>query len=215
MKKKIVIMMLAFLMVSTSFGINAFAQTGPYTYRVYTVKYGGSLSAVSRITGISLDDLKSYNADIKNYSWLTAGTKVYLPDVPRSLYLQNEVIRLVNIERAKVGLKPLALDDQLGKVARIKSQDMASTPYFAHTSPRYGTPAHMVSSFGLKWRMTGENIASGYFTPAAVVQGWMNSPGHKRNMLSPRYNHIGVGVAASYKKNGRIYWTQEFIETWS
>jgi uncharacterized YkwD family protein len=214
MKKKILILVVAFLMICTSVNINAFAQTGPYTYKVYTVKSGGSLSSVSKITGIHLDDLKSYNPHIKSYSWLSKGTKVYLPDVARSLYIQNEVIRLVNIERRKAGVKPLALDDQLGKVARIKSQDMASTPYFSHTSPRYGSAAKMVSSFGLKWRMTGENIASGYTTPAGVVKGWMNSPGHKRNMLSPRYNLIGVGVAASYKKNGRLYWTQEFIQTW-
>lgn len=214
MKKKLLIFMVAFALMFSTFAINASAQTKPYTYKTYTVKTGGSLSAVSRITGVHLDDLKSYNPDIKSYSWLKKGTVVYLPDVARSLYLQNEVIRLVNIERAKVGLKPLALDDNLGKVARVKSQDMAGTTYFSHTSPRYGSAAKLVSSFGLKWRMTGENIASGYTTPAGVVKGWMNSPGHKRNMLSPRYNLIGVGIAKSYK-NGRVYWTQEFIQTWS
>jgi uncharacterized YkwD family protein len=213
MKKKLLMFMLAFAFMFSTFAATASAQTGPYTYKTYTVKYGGSLSAVSKITGIHLDDLKSYNPDIKSYNWLPKGTVVYLPDVARSLYIQNEVIRLVNIERAKVGLKPLALDDNLGKVARVKSQDMAGTTYFSHTSPRYGSAANLVSSFGLKWRMTGENIASGYTTPAGVVQGWMNSPGHKRNMLSSRYNLIGVGIAKSYK-NGRVYWTQEFIQTW-
>jgi uncharacterized YkwD family protein len=191
------------------------AETRPYTYQKYTVKYGGTLQAVANIYGINIDELKAYNADIADKSWLSKGTIVYIPDVARAEYIEKEVVRLVNIERKKVGLAPLELDPNLSRAARMKAEDMASTPYFSHTSPRYGSPFSLISAQGSKWQLAGENIASGYTTAEGVVEGWMNSTGHKRNILSSRYNKIGIGVASSYKKNGRMYWSQEFIQTWN
>ncbi|MBO7304856.1 MAG: hypothetical protein J6V09_06510 [Clostridia bacterium] len=118
----------------------------------------------------------------------------------------REVVRLVNVERSKQGLKPLSSDWELSRVARYKSEDMRKNNYFSHTSPTYGSPFQMMKSFGIKYKTAGENIAKGYKTPTAVVTGWMNSSGHRANILNPTFTHIGVG----YVQNGS-YWTQMFI----
>ena len=119
---------------------------------------------------------------------------------------EQEVVRLVNAERAKHGLAALTEDWELSRVARYKSQDMHDNRYFAHNSPTYGTPFRMLRAFGLSYRTAGENIAMGYAAPAAVVAGWMNSEGHRANILSSAYTKIGVGYVA----DGH-YWTQQFI----
>ena len=87
-----------------------------------------------------------------------------------------------------------------------KSQDMHDKNYFSHTSPTYGSPFDMMKSFGISYRTAGENIAKGYRTPQAVVDGWMNSEGHRANILNASFKQIGVG----YYANG-YYWTQMFI----
>ena len=119
---------------------------------------------------------------------------------------EQEVIRLVNAERAKQGLKPLTYDWELGRVARYKSQDMRDNKYFAHNSPTYGTPFQMMKSFGISYRSAGENIARGQKTPQDVVSAWMNSSGHRANILNSSFTHIGVGYVADGN-----YWTQMFI----
>ena len=117
-----------------------------------------------------------------------------------------EVIRLVNEIRQQNGLRPLAANWELSRVARYKSQDMRDNGYFSHNSPTYGTPFQMLSAFGLYYRTAGENIAKGYASPQAVVNGWMNSSGHRANILNASYTQIGVGYVS-----GGNYWTQLFI----
>lgn len=119
---------------------------------------------------------------------------------------EQEVFELTNQERTKNGLKPLAIDYELSKVAREKSRDMAVNRYFDHTSPVYGSPFDMMRSYGIKYRAAGENIAKGQRTPAEVVNAWMNSPGHRANILNSSFTHIGVG----YVEQGN-HWTQQFI----
>ncbi|MCB2297672.1 CAP domain-containing protein [Clostridium tagluense] len=123
--------------------------------------------------------------------------------------LEKEVVTLVNQERAKQGLAPLKDNSQLSNVARTKSEDMVANNYFSHTSPTYGSPFDMMKKFGITYNAAGENIAMGQQTAASVMNGWMNSPGHKANILSANFTEIGVGVAKD--KSGTIYWTQEFI----
>ena len=106
---------------------------------------------------------------------------------------ESEVIRLVNEIRQQNGLRPLAANWELSRVARYKSQDMRDNGYFSHNSPTYGTPFQMLSAFGLSYRTAGENIAKGYASPQAVVNGWMNSSGHRANILNASYTQIGVG----------------------
>ncbi len=119
---------------------------------------------------------------------------------------EKQVAALVNEERAKAGLKPLTLDTNLSKVARLKSEDMYNKKYFSHTSPTYGSPFDMMKKYGITFWAAGENIARGQQTPQQVMNSWMNSEGHRKNILNSNYTHIGVGHFA----NGN-YWTQMFI----
>ncbi|MFJ8258140.1 CAP domain-containing protein [Peribacillus asahii] len=119
---------------------------------------------------------------------------------------EKKVVELTNAERAKQGLAPLTLDTELSKVARAKSQDMKDKNYFDHNSPTYGSPFDMMKSFGISYKSAGENIAQGQTTPEQVVQAWMNSQGHRENIMNSSFTHIGVGYVASGN-----YWTQMFI----
>ena len=125
---------------------------------------------------------------------------------PSSSNYERRVVELVNIERQKAGLAPLALISAISNVARIKSNDMSDNNYFAHHSPTYGSAGDMLTQSGIKFSAWGENIAAGQRTPEDVVNGWMHSEGHKANILSPEFSKIGVG----YVNNGRPYWTQIF-----
>ncbi len=122
---------------------------------------------------------------------------------------QKRVVELVNAERAKNGLKPLTMNAQVNKTATLKSQDMAKLGYFDHNSPTYGSPFDMMKKYGISYRTAGENIAMGQTTPEQVMKGWMNSPGHRANILKASFTQIGVGVAKN--SSGRLYWTQQFI----
>ncbi|MDF2985840.1 MAG: uncharacterized protein K0R50_1350 [Eubacterium sp.] len=122
---------------------------------------------------------------------------------------QKKVVELVNAERAKAGLKPLKMNTELSKVATLKSQDMAKNNYFDHNSPTYGSPFDMMKKYGISYRTAGENIAMGQTTPEQVMNGWMNSPGHRANILKSSFTEIGVGIAKN--SSGRLYWTQQFI----
>ncbi|WP_242263463.1 CAP domain-containing protein [Bacillus cereus group sp. BfR-BA-01511] len=119
---------------------------------------------------------------------------------------EQRVVELTNAERAKQGLPALKIDNELSKVARIKSEDMQKNNYFDHNSPTYGSPFDMMKKFGISYTSAGENIAQGQRTPEEVVQAWMNSAGHRANILNNGFTHIGVG----YVESGN-YWTQQFI----
>lgn len=119
---------------------------------------------------------------------------------------ETEVIELTNKEREKHGLRPFSHDRALSKVAKEKSVDMRKNNYFDHNSPVYGSPFDMMKSFGITYQAAGENIAMGQQTPDEVVKAWMNSPGHRANILNEQFTHIGVG----FDENGN-YWTQQFI----
>ena len=132
------------------------------------------------------------------------------PDAPGSvpgvLAYEQEVVRLVNAERASYGLPALSIRADLCQYARVKSQDMHDSGYFSHTSPNYGSPFDMMKFFGITYSHAGENIAMGYSTPEAVVSAWMNSEGHRANIFSASYTELGVG----YVTDGG-YWTQWFV----
>ncbi|NRS15615.1 hypothetical protein HPY28_00125 [Brevibacillus sp. HB1.2] len=116
----------------------------------------------------------------------------------------KQVADLVNQERAKAGLKPVQMDAALSKVALAKAQDMSANNYFDHNSPTYGSPFDMMKQYGIQYSTAGENIAMGQQSPQEVMQQWMNSEGHRQNIMNPAFTKIGVGVT-----NG--YWVQEFI----
>ena len=122
--------------------------------------------------------------------------------------MEKQVASLTNSERKAAGLGSLTLDSQLSKLARMKAEDMAKNGYFSHTSPTYGSAFDMMKKYGVSYRTAGENIAKGQKTPEAVMNGWMNSSGHRANILSSAYTHIGVGYAKDSK--GNTYWVQIF-----
>lgn len=121
----------------------------------------------------------------------------------------EEVLRLVNAERAKVGLAKLTLSNKLTSVANTKAKDMAVNRYFDHTSPTYGSPFEMLHHFGVNYSYAGENIAGGQPDAKTVMNSWMNSSGHRANILNKNYTQLGVGYYVGGLYN--TYWVQEFI----
>jgi uncharacterized YkwD family protein/spore coat assembly protein SafA len=177
---------------------------------IYTVKPGDTIwrIAVNNQTGIS--EILAQNPQVKNPSLIYPGQKLTIPAPSSVKAFEDEVVRLVNVERSKNGLQALKINWELSRVARYKSQDMVNKNYFSHTSPTYGSPFTMMENFGIRFSSAGENIAYGQRTPVEVMNGWMNSPGHKANILSPSYTQIGVGLAKT--QSGVSYWTQMFIK---
>lgn len=156
---------------------------------------------------VGLSEIKSANPQIANPDLIYPGQILNIPTTDSSITsYEREVIRLVNQIRRENGLSELTYDWELCRVARIKSQDMKENGYFSHTSPTYGSPFQMMKSFGIRYKSAGENIAKGQPSPEAVVNAWMNSSGHRANILNSAFTHIGVGYAS-----GGSYWTQMFI----
>ena len=116
----------------------------------------------------------------------------------------SQVVTLVNKERAKAGLKALTVHEKLTGMAVDKAKDMNDNQYFDHTSPTHGSPFDMMKKYGISYGYAGENIAMGQRTPEEVMKSWMNSEGHRKNIMSANFTMIGVGYY-----NG--YWVQEFI----
>ncbi len=121
---------------------------------------------------------------------------------------EREVFNLINTQRTNNGLSALKIDNEVQKVARIKAQDMVNNGYFSHTSPTYGSPFDMLKSFKVSYNSAGENIA-GNSSNSGAVNAWMNSPGHKANILNSSFNYTGIGVVSS-PRYGKIF-VQMFI----
>ena len=173
----------------------------------HTVVSGDTMWKLAVRYQVGLSEIIAANPHIENPNLIYPGDILYIPltDTAVTDY-EAEVIRLVNEIRVQNGLKPLTTNWELSRVARYKSADMQQKGYFSHTSPTYGTPQQMIKAFGISFRASGENIAYGYATPQSVVNGWMNSSGHRANILSSAYTQIGVGYVAKGQ-----YWTQMFI----
>ena len=131
-------------------------------------------------------------------------------DPGASSAFEAEVISLINAERGKEGLTNLSIHSQLTTAARIHSDDMACNAFFSHTSSTTGTPFDRIAAAGYSYSAAGENIAAGYGTPAALVEGWMESEGHRDNILSPSFTHIGLGYAFWGESAYGFYWTAVF-----
>jgi uncharacterized protein YkwD len=121
---------------------------------------------------------------------------------------EAEVLRLVNAERAEAGCRALVSNDTLLGTARAHSTDMATRNFFSHTNPDGQSPFDRMRQAGYQGRMMGENIAAGQTSPAAVMEAWMNSSGHRANILNCGYKEIGIGLHAGGSM--RLYWTQNF-----
>ena len=212
-------------LVSFVFGSTAFAEN-------CNVRSGDSLWKIAKRYNIKFRDLMELNRHLRNPSLIYPYEKINLPhgsegertnqnsqaDVhePKKENLMDsettnqavEVLDLVNKERAKSGLKALVLDNQLTSVANKKARDMADKGYFSHTSPTYGSPFEMLQQFGINYSSAGENIAGGQKTSQAVMEDWLNSSGHRANILNANYSKLGVG----FYQGGQLgtYWVQLF-----
>ncbi|MGL4687618.1 MAG: CAP domain-containing protein [Fusobacteriaceae bacterium] len=120
---------------------------------------------------------------------------------------QSFILALINKERTNAGVHPLALNKNLNKLATIKSNDMSTNNYFSHNSQNLGSPFNMIKKNKIKYLTAGENIAKGQKTSEEVVNSWMSSHGHRKNILNPKFHEMGIS-RDSYNKN---IWTQLFI----
>ncbi|TCP99680.1 SafA/ExsA family spore coat assembly protein [Serpentinicella alkaliphila] len=203
MKKILIIFMLALVLLLGSNPLSVEAST-----QSHTVVSGDTLWKIAQKYQVGVSELVNINTQLQNPDLIYPGMRITIPSQAPDRAFELEVVRLVNIERSKNGLKPLKENWELSRVARYKSNDMRDRGYFSHTSPTYGSPFDMIKSFGIRYTAVGENIAMGQRSAVDVMNGWMNSPGHRRNILNPNFTEIGVGYAAGTRGP---YWTQMFI----
>ncbi|MFC7062210.1 SafA/ExsA family spore coat assembly protein [Halobacillus seohaensis] len=175
----------------------------------YTVKSGDTLWKISQRYQIGLSEIINANRGISNPDLIYPGDRVTIPLKQGIKSLEQQVIDLTNQKRSENGLSALRADWELSRVARYKSKDMENKGYFSHESPTYGSPFQMMSDFNVSYSRAAENIAAGQSTAQEVVNGWMDSPGHRKNILDANLTYIGVG----YSEGGSYghYWTQMFI----
>ena len=173
----------------------------------HTVVKGDTMWKIASNYQVGTSEIIQANPQVSNPDLIYPGQVLCIPQLDSSVAsYEHEVVRLVNEIRQQNGLKPLTENWELSRVARYKSQDMLDNRCFSHTSPTYGSPFQMIKAFGLSYRTAGENIAKGYASPQAVVNGWMNSSGHRANILNVSYTQIGIGYVAQGN-----YWTQMFV----
>ncbi|MGD6833061.1 SafA/ExsA family spore coat assembly protein [Sutcliffiella halmapala] len=184
-------------------------NTAALAATTHTVQSGETMWKIAVKYQVGVSEVIEANPAVKNPNLIYPGQKLNIPEIGEVKSVEEQVAALVNQERSKHGLQPLKLNWELSRVARYKSQDMIDKNYFSHTSPTYGSPFTMIKNFGISYRAAGENIAAGQKTPQEVMNAWMNSEGHRKNILSSQYTEIGVG----YAKGGSYghYWTQMFI----
>lgn len=200
--KKISAFILMLFLLTGAFLLGIGAETV-----THTVLKGDSLWKIAVRYQVGVSEIISANPQFSDPDLIYPGQTVYIPATDTTvLSYEQQVVDLVNNIRRQNGLPELTHNWELSRVARYKSQDMCDYRYFSHTSPVYGSPFTMIRNFGVSYRTAGENIAKGQKTPQAVVSGWMNSSGHRANILNASFTAIGVG----YVSNGN-YWTQMFI----
>jgi uncharacterized YkwD family protein len=222
MKKSLLAIFLSLsLTAGFAAGGQAFASTQPnksYSsppFAKYKVSAGDTLYFIGKRYGVTVKRLLQLNPYInpnnlnkgqiiklKSSTTQTTSAPNSAPQAKSSFVQQ--VVTLVNKNRANAGLKPLKVSTKLAAMAKAKAIDMFSNDYFDHNSPKYGSPFDMMKSYGISYGYAGENIAKGQRTPQEVMTAWMNSQGHRENIMNAHYTTIGV---AYYKGE----WVQEFI----
>lgn len=195
------------------------------------VKKGDSMWRIAKRYNVEFRRILELNKHYKNPHMIHPRDEIELPDGSTGVGTNNAgtgdketendktadqntseqaeaVLKLVNQERSKQGLQALTLDKKLNNVAQLKAEDMRNKNYFDHNSPTYGSPFDLMRSQGVDYRTAGENIAAGQTSAEKVMQDWLNSSGHRANIMNANYKKLGVGycVGGSYG----TYWVQEF-----
>ncbi|ACV64239.1 SCP-like extracellular [Desulfofarcimen acetoxidans DSM 771] len=185
------------------------------SYQKYTVKSGDTLYIIAKKLGttvnklVSINNLKTYSLNVGQVLYVPAGAANQAVQVPSQAQPaaptnttatvngmtadEQQMLSLVNQERAKAGLKALQADMNIVKVARLKAKDMINLNYFDHNSPTYGSPFDMMKQFGISYGYAGENLA-GASTVQSAHTNLMNSSGHRANILGANYNKVGIGI---------------------
>ena len=224
--KRILFLTAAFIVFATGIAMPASAQH-------CDVQRGDSMWRIAKRYNVHFHDVLKMNKHFKNPHLIHPKDEVELPDGSTGQSTDQagtgdsdaqsldddrqaestqaqEILKFVNQERQKAGVQPLTLSDQLTNVASIKAKDMADKNYFSHDSPTYGSPFDMMKQFGISYSYAGENIAAGQKSAAEVMNSWMNSSGHKANILNKNFTQLGVG----FKRGGQYgtEWVQLFIK---
>ena len=223
--KKTLFFLLSFTILANGLAMPASAQH-------CDVQRGDSMWRIAQRYNILFKDVLELNKHFKNQHLIHPKDEVELPDGSTGTSTDQSgtgdsdakqtderqaemtqaeaVLKLVNQERSKAGLQPLTLTKKLTDIAYTKAKDMADKNYFSHQSPTYGSPFDMLKQFGVSYSYAGENIAAGQKTAEEVMNSWMNSSGHKANILNKNYTEIGVG----FYRGGQYgtEWVQLFIK---
>jgi uncharacterized YkwD family protein len=186
-----------------------FEQFQEPPFEGYKVVEGDSFWFIAKRYGLDFKELMRLNPNVDPLN-MQIGSTIRLKESGSSSNqkvgnFEAQVGNLVNKERQKQGLAPLTLMQDISSVAEKKAIEMNRYNYFSHTSPRYGSPFDMLKNHGIAYQSAGENIAKGQRTPEEVMQAWMNSPGHRKNILDSNFNQIGVGYADGV-------WVQMFVK---
>ena len=165
--------------------VSALSLTTTAIAATHKVEAGESMWKIAVKYQVGLTEIKEANPHIKNPELVYPGDIITIPEKDSSVRAyEKEVVRLVNEERVKAGVKPLTEDWELSRVARYKSQDMRDNNYFSHTSPVYGSPFDMIKNFGITYRSAGENIARGQRSPEAVVNAEREKAQKTRDLIA-------------------------------
>jgi uncharacterized YkwD family protein len=174
-------------------------------FEFYKVSRGDTFWFIAQRYGLDYQQLMKLNPNVEPRN-MHVGEIIRLKASASSpSTFEEQVATLVNQERAKHGLRALQHRADVKNVAQKKAEDLINSNYFSHTSPNYGSPFQMLKTFGINYQAAGENIAKGQKTPQEVMNAWMNSPGHRANILKPEYDTIGVGFYHGA-------WVQMFIK---
>lgn len=208
MIKRMVLLAFLSLGVFASLGEQAEAQNiktfkePPFEF--YKVVKGDTFWFIANRYGLDYKELMRLNPTVVPTN-MQIGSAIRLKSsAPSASSFEEQVVVLVNQERKRAGLAPLTHRADIKNVAEKKAMDMINSNYFSHTSPNYGSPFDMLKAFGVSYRTAGENIAKGQKSPQEVMNAWMNSSGHRANILNGSYTSIGVGYY-----NGA--WVQLFV----
>ena len=211
------------------------ASGGADRYVIYRKLYGGSWKRIKTVTSSAIPGsvlsyvdqnpkigekniytVRSYYSKTRTYGkYNSRGISITVPAAPaptptpkpeNTAKIKAEVVKIVNQERAKVNLPPLKEDAKIDAAADVRARELETL--FSHTRPDGSVCSSVLNEFGISYYAAGENIASGYSSPSSVMNGWMNSLGHRQNILTDYFGKIGIGY---YKApNGYKYWVQLF-----